>query len=132
MKANGKPDRLRQLAVAFHKIAQKTPELKVDPPAARSLPTGPSQVRPMFRVRLRSTTGEAQSRMYVYDRGAKLETRVPASAGGDRKRSLTDDVSLDLRSGYRWQTEAYEDAAEMAAVMYRHMTDQLEAAASGD
>lgn len=127
MKANGNPDRLRNLAVAFRKIAQKSPDLRVDPPAAHALPSGPAEVRQMFRVRLRSTSGEGQARMYVYDRGAKLETRV--AGGRDHRRSASDDLPIDLRRGYRWDTSVFEDAKEMAEVLYKHMTRQLEAAA---
>lgn len=128
MKATGNPDRLRQLALAFRKIAQDTPELRVDPPAARPLPATPSKSRPMFRVRLRSSTGEGQARMYVHDRGAKLQTRVGGNLPGERTRSASDDLPIDLRNGYRWHTANFHDAAEMAETMYKHMTRQLEAA----
>lgn len=127
MKGHGDTDRLRLLAVAFHKLARKTPELRVDPPALRTLPTAPSQARPMFRVRLRSASGEAQARMYVHDRGAKVETRV-VNGAGEPRRGPQDELPIDLRRGYRWETSVFEDAGAMAEGLYRHMTQQLEAA----
>lgn len=127
-KKNGTPDRLRQLAVAFRKISLTTPELKVDPPAVRKLPSGPAEERPMFRVRLSSASGEGQARMYVYDRGAKLESRAAGSGDGERRRSAVDDLPIDLRKAYRWDTATFPGAGEMAEVMYKHMTRHLQAA----
>lgn len=126
MTAKRDDDRLRQLAVAFHRIAEKTPDLKVDPPAVRTLPAAEAKARPMFRVRLRSSGGDGRARMFVHDRGAKLETRV-----GDAKRSELDELPIDLRRGYRWDTATFDDAAEMAQVLYQHMMRRL-AAATGD
>ncbi len=123
MKANGDADRLRQLAVAFHRIARKTPDLRVDPPAVRALPMADSKQRPMFRVRLRSSGGEGRARMFVHDRGARLETRV-----GDGKPSAGDELPIDLRRGYRWDAATYDDAGQMAEVLYQHMAERLAAA----
>lgn len=126
MKSTGNPDRLRQLAVAFRKISQTAPELRVDPPAERSLPKSSSEVRSMFRVRLRNASGDAQARMFVHDRGAKLETRVEG-----QRRAASAELPIDLRKGYRWDVSVFSDASELADVMYKHMTRQLEAAADG-
>ena len=128
MKTNGNQDRLRHLAVAFHKLSQEMPELNVDPPAMRTLPAE-SKVRPMFRVRLRSSTGQARARMYVYDQGAKLETRVAGAGDGEAKRSVRDDLPIDLRRGYRLDTSMFEDAGQLAEVLCQHMTRELEAVA---
>lgn len=126
MKTNGNPDRLRHLAVAFRRIAESTPELRVDPPSVRSVPAVKSEVGPIFRVRLRSSNGDAQARMYVHDRGAKLETRVGSTASG---RGAKDELPIDLRRGYRWEKAEFDDAAQLADVLYKHMTRRLEAAA---
>ncbi len=126
MKAKREDDRLRQLAVAFHRIAEKTPDLRVDPPSVRTLPRAESDQRPMFRVRLRSPAGEGRARMFVHERGAKLETRV-----GEGKASASDDLPIDLRRGYRWDTARFDDAAQMAQVLYEHMMRRLAAATGG-
>ncbi len=126
MKAKHDDDRLRRLAVAFHRIAEKTPDLRVDPPSVRTLPRAGSDERPMFRVRLRSSVGEGRARMFVHDRGAKLETRV-----GDEKPSASDELPIDLRRGYRWDTATFDDAAQLAQVLYEHMTRRLAAATDG-
>ncbi len=126
MEAKRNDDRLHQLAVAFHRIAETTPDLRVDPPSIRALPRAGSDERQMFRVRLRSLVGEGRARMFVHDRGAKLETRV-----GDDKPSASDELPIDLRRGFRWDTAQFEDAAQMAQVLYQHMTRRLAAATGG-
>jgi hypothetical protein len=126
MKANHDDNRLRELAVAFHRIARNTPDLKVDPPAARPLSGSDAERRPMFRVRLRSSVGEARARMLVHERGAMLETRV-----GDGRPSAGDELSLDLRRGYRLDASTFDDAAQMAEVLYEHMTRRLAAVTEG-
>ncbi len=126
MKEHGKTDRLRELAVAFHRLSRNQPDLRVDPPALRTLPMTDSKERAVFRVRLRSSGGEGQARMLVHDRGGKLETRV-----GDRKPSASDDLGIDLRRGFRWDAASFADAAQMAEVLYKHMTRRL-ASATGD
>jgi len=128
MKGHGDTDRLRQLAVAFQKMALHTPELRVDPPALRALPASPSRVRPMFRVRLRNASGKAQARMYVHGQGAKVETRV-VNGAGEPKLDTQDELPIDLRRGYRWEAAEFEDAGEMAQVLYKHIAQQLNAAA---
>lgn len=126
MKANRNEDRLEQLAVAFQRIAQKAPDLRVDPPGARPARAAEADTRPMFRVRLQSADGEGRARMLVHERGAKLETRV-----GDAKPASKDELPIDLRRGYRWDTAVFDDAAQMAEVLYRHMTQRL-TATTGD
>ncbi len=118
-------DRLRELAVAFHRLAQNTPDLRVDPPAPRSVPSADPETRPMFRVRLRGA-GEGRAHMLVRDRGARLETRV-----GDASTSAKDVLRIDLSRGYRWDTAIFEDAAQMAQMLYQHMTRRLAAATDG-
>ncbi len=124
MKAKDEDDRLRHLALAFHGIARSTPGLKVDPPAVRTMPGAGREMRPVFRVRLRSSRGEGRARMLVHDRGAKLEMRV-----GAEKPMTSEDLPIDLRAGYRWQAGVCEDAGQMAEVLYQHMTERLAAAA---
>ncbi len=126
MKTKRDDDRLRQRAVAFHRIAEKTPDLRVDPPSVRPLPRAGSDERPMFRVRLRSPVGEGRARMFVHERGAQLETRV-----GDDKPSASDELPIDLRRGYRWDTAVFDDARQMAQELYQHMTRRLAAATGG-
>lgn len=126
MKANGNEDRLRKLAAAFQKIAQKTPDLRVDPPAVRTQSASDADARPIFRVRMVSG-GEVQARMLVSERGAKLATRI-----GSGKASASDELPIDLRRGYRWDTETFDDAAQMAELLYQHMTRRLAAATEAE
>ncbi len=126
MKANGEDNRLRHLAVAFHKLARSSPDLSVDPPALRALPGSDTALRPMFRVRLRSAGGVGRARMLVHDRGAKLEVRVEGQESASRE-----DLPIDLRGGYRWQAGVFESASQMAEVLYQHMTQRLAAEDGG-
>ncbi len=126
MKANGNDIRLRNLAVAFHRIARNTPDLRVDPPAARPISAADAETRPTFRVRLRSSVGDGRARLLVHERGAKLETRV-----GDGKPAAGDELPLDLRGGYRLDTVTFDDAAQMAEMLYEHMTRRLAAVTEG-
>jgi hypothetical protein len=126
MGATDSRDRLTHLAKAFQKIAQSTPELRVDPPVRRAARSPSAEPRPVFRVRLRSAEGDARARMYVHARGAKLEARSGAEDGDDL-RAESDRLRIDLGRAYRWDTVTFHDAAEMASVLLTHMTRRMEA-----
>jgi hypothetical protein len=113
MTAPSPADRHRALRAAFVELASRTPELSV------------STHHSPFDLVLRTTAGGPVVTLQTEEQAATLHAFSGSTPAGASE--LTDRLSLDLTESYRWDDVVFEDAADFAYHLLKHMRRRLKA-----